>query len=101
MTRQNGLLLSFCMQRKIRNWRVGVGLYVDSRLASEIELGWVAKIGRYTIHSAIKSWGDLRSHFRASFLPGFDLSFSGHLDHSEHRYRFGMALEWDTPSKKE
>jgi hypothetical protein len=101
MTRDTDLMLSCSMQRRIRNWRVGVGLYVNNKLASELELGWVTKIGRSTIHSAIKSWGDVRSLFGASVLPGVDLVFTGHLDHSEHRYRFGMSLEWDAPAKKE
>jgi hypothetical protein len=93
-------VMAFRLQRKIKNWRVGVCLYGDSKLRGEVEVGWMAKIGRYTIHSAAKSTGEIRSHFGAEMLPGFSVAFSGYLDHAEHAYQFGMSMEWETPKKQ-
>jgi hypothetical protein len=70
-------------------------------LETGLDVGWIAKIGRYTVHSTLKSWGEVRSHFRASMTPDVDVIVTGELDHTAHTYRFGLGLEWESGKEKE
>jgi hypothetical protein len=83
-------------QREIRNWKVGVKFQCTDRLTTWVGIGWIARIGRYTIHSTVRSSGEVKSHFRAEMTPEADLVVTADLNHIEHRYRFGMGLEWET-----
>jgi hypothetical protein len=82
-------------EREIRNWKIGVNFHCTARLRTGLDLAWMAKIGRFTAHSVLKSSGEVRSSFRAKMTEQAAVLVTGELDHVAHAYRFGVALEWD------
>jgi hypothetical protein len=82
-------------EREIRNWRIGVNFFCSDMLDTGLEIAWIAKIGRFTVQSALKSWGEVKSSFRAKMTPQATMIVTGELNHEAHAYKFGVALQWD------
>jgi hypothetical protein len=87
-------------QKEIRNWKVAVSFHCNEMLRTGLDAGWIATIGRYTVHSTLKSSGEVASSFKAAMTPDADVIVTGELDHQAHAYRFGMGLEWETGKEK-
>jgi hypothetical protein len=69
-------------------------------LATGLDIGWIAKIGKYTVHSSVNSAGAVKSHFRAAMTADADIIVTGNLNHYDHTYRFGIALESESGKVK-
>jgi hypothetical protein len=88
-------LLALRMEREIRNWRIGVNFQCSNKLRTDLEVAWIAKLGRFTSQSTLKLWSEVKSSFKAQFTPQAAVVVTGELNHEAHAYRFGLALEWD------
>jgi hypothetical protein len=84
------------VQREIRNWNLAVKFHCTDRLSTGFTAGWIGKIGKYTVHSTVRSTGEVKSHFSAAMTPEMDIAVAAELNHVEHKYKIGLALEWNT-----
>jgi hypothetical protein len=85
------------LQRKFSSrWKVGLKLAVTQKLHSDLLLAWRAKIGKFTLHSSCNI-DEVKSHMRYDLSERCQAIFTSWIKHSEHSFRFGMALTWHQP----
>ena len=93
--KDDAVMVCFRLKRMFGEyWQAAVNLQVDDKLLSSVTMGWKARIGRCQIHSAVNTFGELKTHFRVSLTPRCDFVLTEHLDHQSCAYRTGIALAW-------